>query len=125
MNIAIGIIFTCAGILVAILEIKKQLICTELTTGKVVDISREVRDNTDTGREIVLYPIYEYVVEGNTITAKYDRSVNGAFIGQTVDIHYNPDKPNEFYTGKLGNIIQIIGGIIFVVAGITVMLMKM
>ena len=134
MNIVFGLIVACVGMLVMVLAIKKQMNCTEVTTGKIVDISREIRENTNydsssitrqTGREIILYPIYEYTVRGNTITAKSDKSVNGAFIGQTVEIHYNPDKPNEFYVGKLGNIIQIIGGLIFVVAGIAIMFAKM
>ena len=125
MNIVIGLIFAGAGMLVVILEMKKQINCTEVTTGKVIDISREVRNDSDTGREIVLYPIYEYTVGENTITAKSDRSVNGAFIGQITDIHYNPYKPNEFYVGKLGNIIQILFGLIFVVVGISIMFVKM
>ena len=138
MNIVVGLIFACVGILVTILGIKKQLVCTEVTTGKIVDISREIREDTDhdsspsivigsryTGREIALYPIYEYTVGENKITAKSDKSVNGAFIGQTADIHYNPDRPNEFYVGNSENITQIIGGLIFVVVGIVIMFVKM
>ncbi len=138
MNVIIGLIFACIGALLAFLGIKKQQNCTEVTTGKIVDISREIRDDTDydsspsivigsryTGREIALYPIYEYTVGENKVTAKSNESVNGAFIGQTVEIHYNPDKPNEFYVGKNGNITQIIGGLITAIVGIVLIFVKM
>ena len=91
MNIVFGIIFAGIGILVVVLEIKKQLNCTEVTKGKVVDISREIEENKNydssamsmqTERKVVFYPIYEYTVGGNKITAKSDKNANGAFIGQ-------------------------------------------
>ena len=138
MNIVIGLAFACAGVLLVFLGIKKQQSCTGTTTGKIVDISREIRENIDhdssssivigsrhTGREIVLYPIYEYTVGENIITAKANESVNGAFIGQTVEIHYNPEKPNQFYVGRSGNITQIIGGFILGIIGIALMFVKM
>ena len=137
MNIGIGIIFICGGILMVILGIKKRLNCTEITTGKIVDISREITRDIDydsssvrfgsryVGNEINLFPIYEYSVGQNTITVKSNESVNKAYIGQSVEIHYNPDKPDEFYAGKAGNIIQIIFGLIFVITGIVIMFVKM
>lgn len=137
MIIVIGIVFIIIGLIICVVGVRKQKKCTEVTEGKIVDIAREVRSGDSnksyTGgiqigrvsigsepREIYLYPIYEYKVNGNTYVEKSTTNSNGAVIGQTVEIHYNPNNPRDFYSGKSGIIIQIVLGIIFSIIGIVV-----
>ena len=40
------------------------------------------------------------------------------FIGQTVNINYNPEDPSEFYVGKGGMKSQMMVGAAFLVVGI-------
>lgn len=138
MVIIFGGVFALIGIIVIFLGIKKQKVCTEVTVGKVIDISREVShsniDNPTTNefqvgnfsissrqtKQVDLYPIYEYEVDENKYIKKSNTTVNGAFVGQTVNIIYNPDNPSEFYVGKGGMKSQIILGIAFVIMGIIV-----
>lgn len=128
----IGILFLIIGVIVLISGILKKKNCTEIVMGKVVDISRE--EETDynhrneagyhyhSGKNISLYPIFEYIVGENTYVKKSNSSSSRFHIGQDVPIHYNPNNPDEYYANGiytsfiLGAIIIIIGIIAFIFA---------
>jgi len=136
-SIVVFLIFIAIGIFLIFYSIRKQQKCTEVVTGTVVDISREEHFDSssnsrgsnssisidghsinfgNSNRNIRLYPIYEYTVGENTYVKRSSSSSSSAFIGQKVEIHYNPENPNDFYVGN--NIIGIIVGVIFVVVGL-------
>ena len=130
MSIILGAIFAILGFVVIIVSARKIKVCTEITTAKVIDISRERSRNTNnnynqsgisfgTNGEISLYPVYEYYVGENRFVQKSSSSKRAVFVGQTIEIHYNPNNPAEIYDGK--NIMPIILGAIFVIVGIVVM----
>ena len=134
MSIAVGIIFTIVGILAFVTGLLKKLHCTEITIGKVVDISRDLEinhyyngnsinnsnqyDRYRGGREINLYPIFEYTVGENTYVKKSSSSSNQYHIGQDVTIHYNPSNPDQYYVN--GIYVSMIAGIIFGIVGIVI-----
>ena len=127
MFILVGLVIIIIGIGIIIANVLKKKRCTGVTSATIVDISRE--RNYDRGQRyggsgfsvgsrsnISLFPIYEYQVDGITYTQKSNQSVRMAFVGQNVELHYNPNNPQDIYTNK--NIMPIITGGIFVIFGI-------
>ena len=127
-EILIGAIFLVIGIVLILISLRKRKVCTEVTTAKVIDtqtsVNREKNYNSDGGYEIntsvSITPIYEYYVNGNKYIGKANSNKSVVTIGQEVQIHYNPNKPQEFYEGK--NIMPIICGGICTVIGIVFLL---
>ena len=73
--------------------------------------------------ELHFRPIFEYTVDGNTYIKK---SASGSsscpyYIGQTIEIHYDPSNPNTYYV-KSG--LNIVLGIIFSIIGLAVMILS-
>lgn len=127
MFILVGLVIIIIGIGIIIANVLKKKRCTGVTSATIVDISRE--RNYDRGQRygnsgfsvgsrsnISLFPIYEYQIDGVTYTQKSNQSVRMAFVGQNVELHYNPNNPQDIYTNK--NIMPIIMGGIFVIFGI-------
>ena len=127
MFILVGLVIIIIGIGIIIANVLKKKRCTGVTSATIVDISRE--RNYDRGQRygdsgfsvgsrsnISLFPIYEYQIDGITYTQKSNQSVRMAFVGQNVELHYNPNNPQDIYTNK--NIMPIITGGIFVIFGI-------
>ncbi len=133
MVIIVGVVFSVIGIIVSINWLIKKYDCTEVTTGKVVDISKEVTTrNTDNyhggiynnvSQEISLYPIVEYTVRDNKYVKKLNTNSNMAFVGQEIEVHYNPQNPNKCYFGK--NLTQIIFGVLFTIAGVAMIIVPL
>ena len=116
-----GMFFGIIGVILLIKEILKRKKCTVSTKGVVVDISREVSNDSDGNRSITLYPIFEYNVSGEKYVQKSKNGSNFCkyHIGQEVEILYNPDKPENYYVkNSFGSIIIGVGfiilGIIFI-----------
>ena len=120
----IGIILALVCILVTNTMKDKYDRCTETTTGIV--IKNVINDDG------AYAPIFRYEVDGqeyedkssfSTKPAKYD-------VGEEVEVHYNPDKPKEYYVDKALIIVQVIlyaiggfffvFGLIFLIVGINI-----
>ena len=131
MEILIGIIFILAGIVLEFISIRQKKVCTEVTTAKIIDTSTSVdrkrEYNSDGSYEIntdiKFFPIYEYYVDGNRYVQKGTNSKRAVVIGQTVEIHYNPNNPTEFYDGQ--NILPIIAGVIMAIVGLIIIITSM
>ena len=121
----IGAFLTYVGGFGFLTEIFKRIKCTEYTSGKVVDIYEHVK--TKEGRQkVYLYPIFEYVVNGNTYTEKFNvgtgKSKFKYSVGEDVEIHYIPTNPQKYYVkgntdGIIGNAIILIVGLVFLCVG--------
>lgn len=131
MEILIGIVFILAGIALLFVSIRQKKVCTEVVTAKIIDTStsvnrkREYRNDGsyEINTNVNIFPIYEYYVDGNRYVQKGTNSKRAVIIGQTVEIHYNPNKPTEFYDGK--NILPIIGGVIMAAVGLIIIITSM
>lgn len=135
MITAMGIIFAIVGLVVFVLAFLKKSHCTAITTGKVVEISRELETNNQYNgnfinhanqqyngfggqRQVNLYPIFEYTIGENKYVKKSKTSSYRYHVGQDVTVHYNPQNPDESYIN--GTYTSLIGGIIFMIIGIIV-----
>lgn len=106
----IGIFLAYIGGASCVAEILKRIKCKECTSGKVVDIIEKVKEKKRETK-VFLYPVFEYVVNGNIYTEKFDigsgRKNLKYSIGDEVEIHYMPNEPQKYYVK--GNINGIIG----------------
>ena len=123
----IGIIFSLVGILVLRNRKKKEEKCTAKTWGKVKDIVRQTRYDSDRGYSSSWHPVFEYNVgELKFVKESLFGSSQSKFaIGQNVEIYYNPENYNEFYIKEetiqktLGKIFTIVGIVAILIAVIT------
>lgn len=117
------ILFIVVGIALLFIAIRKRVLCTATTTGKVIDLSREVDTTYDQDydrgfsyprKSVSIYPIFEYTVNDNKYVKKSSTSSNNYFVGQNITINYNPANPNLYYiTGTFSDLILSILFIIF------------
>lgn len=95
----VGITLFIVGIGILHNRKRKILKCTSITKGKVEDLVRQQNYDSDGGYSSTWHPVFiyeigelKYIKESNygTTQSKYA-------IGQEVEIHYNPEDPNEYY----------------------------
>lgn len=122
ITLIIGIVCVVIGIFILISHFTNQAKQTGEVTAKVVRIESRVEQDTDGLDTRYYYPIVEYTVDnkkyeqqlpdsGSTISSEYKE-------GDTVELSYNPDNPNEI--SKKGSIGGMIAGIFFIIVGIIV-----
>ena len=82
--------------------------CTASASAVIVEIQAEKDEagSENTHKKYTYTPIYEFVVNGNTIRKSggiYSHNKKDFNMGDTVAVKYNPDKPEEFLVnGKSG-----------------------
>lgn len=106
--------------------IKTRLVCSETVEACVVDIN-EVERTTKSKKthktEVYYYPVYEYVIDGNTFVKKSSSGSNYVkyVIGDKVNIRYNPDNPNEFDDSRFAYLIMgslfMTGSVLMIITG--------
>ena len=73
------ILFIIIGIALLLIAIRKRVLCTATTKGKVIDLSRETDTTYDRDydrefsyprRSVSIYPIFEYTVNNNKYVKK-------------------------------------------------------
>ena len=115
----IGIFLAYIGGASLLSEISKRIKCKESTSGKVIDIFEKVKTKKNETK-IFLYPIFEYIAEGNTYTEKFNvgsgRKNFKYSIGDEVEIRYTPGEPQKYYVK--GNVEGIIGYTIILAVGV-------
>lgn len=113
----LGFVFLLIGILTIHSRKMKEKKCTLKTFGKITDLVRHDSYSNDHNTTSSWHPVFEYNI-GNLKFVK--ESLYGSFqskfaIGQTVEIHYNPEDYNDYYVSeellpkKMGNLFTIIG----------------
>ena len=116
------ILFIIIGIALLLIAIRKRVLCTATTTGKVIDLSRETDTTYDRDydrefsyprRSVSIYPIFEYTVNNNKYVKKSSISSNNYYVGQDITIIYNPSNPNLYYID--GTFSDLLLSILFVV----------
>ena len=88
-----GTIFIIASLLITNNQKKKNKRCISSTKGKVINL---VESSRDIGH---LHPVFEYTINEKTIQKTSSYSVKGIhfFIGQEIEIHYNPLNHNDYF----------------------------
>jgi uncharacterized membrane protein len=101
--IFIGIVFLALGIVFRYADNARKSGCTEITEAEVVKL---VSSSDDSGGYA---PVFSYTVGGKnyTVQENFYSSPPEYSVGETVDIHYNPDNPNKVYSDQ-GNIFKIL-----------------
>ena len=96
----IGIFLAYVGGASVIAETLKRVKCKEYTSGTVVEIIEKVKEKKGETK-VYLYPVFEYVANGNTYTEKFDvgsgRKNFKYSVGDEVEIHYVPEEPEKYY----------------------------
>ena len=99
-NILVSIGFILAGVLMIVLGSKSNKRCTSKTVGRITGI-RENEETDDEGNKFYSYsPEYEYEVLGqiyNGCGSKSHKRRRQIQIGNSIEIYYNPNKPQEHY----------------------------
>ena len=104
----VGIVIVLIGILIIRKVSQKNNRCTASASAVIAEIEK---DDDEAGREgtrkkYIYTPIYEFVVNGNTIRKSggiYSHNKREFSVGDTATVKYNPDKPEEFLVnGKSG-----------------------
>ena len=147
--IYLGAVFAILGIIFLISAINEKRKCTSVTEGKVIDIREEVRyvendryndrHHNDGGvhihlggngysshrKEITYYPIYEYTVDGKIYKqqSRTGSSHCNFCIGQEVEIFYNPQRPQQFYTQSSSNS-KMVAVVLFIIVGVGMMILS-
>lgn len=113
----IGIIFLVVGIVMISNWKKKEVNCTAVTSGKVIDIAKHESNDMDNGYTVSWYPVFEYNIGEQKFRKEsaYGESRSKYTIGQNVEIYYNPENYNEYYVPEITIPKKL--SIIFIVAG--------
>ena len=103
-----GIVIVLIGILSIRKGSQKKKRCTASASAIIVEVEK---DDDEAGREgtrkkYTYTPIYEFVADGNTVRKSggiYSHNKKEFSVGDTAEVKYNPDKPEEFLVnGKSG-----------------------
>ena len=116
-DLIIALLFLAAGGYLLVTDLKKRKKCSVSSTATLVEVKSSVRKGRRNYR-----PVYEFIASGRHIRGDGDvlssRSRKKFQIGDSVEILYNPDNPEEFRVqGKIGVlvcavILLVFGGIV-------------
>lgn len=115
----IGAIFLCVGIIVQSNVKKLEQRCTARTEGVVVEmIAKEKYDEDTRSTSYMWYPVFEYTVEGETLTqySHYGTNPPMFYEGEIIEMYYNPDKINEYFVP--GQNVQMVFSIFIIIGGV-------
>ena len=104
----VGIVIVLLGFLSIRKGSQKKNRCTASASAVIVEVQAEKDEagSENTHKKYTYTPIYEFVVNGNTIRKNggiYSHNKKDFNVGDTVAVKYNPDKPEEFLVnGKSG-----------------------
>lgn len=119
-NILIGAGLIGFGAILILIGIGKNKKCSGRAVGKITGIRRYIERDKE-GRSQDLYsPEFEYEVNGQIyhgVGSTNYRERNSIRIGDTIEVYYNPNKPQEHFTKGGGKLLPMAGAL-GVVAGI-------
>lgn len=104
----VGIVIVLLGFLSIRKGSQKKNRCTATASAMIVEVQTEKDEagSENTHKKFTYTPIYEFVVNGNTIRKNggiYSHNKRDFNVGDTATVKYNPDKPDEFLVnGKSG-----------------------
>jgi len=122
ISILLGTIFLLIGIAMLSNRKKKEINCTSSTYGKVTDIVKHERYDSDGNHRSSWHPVFEYNIGDFKFIKEYPygSSQSKYAIGQDVEIYYNPENYNEYYIA--GDTFPKTLSIIFTIVGICIII---
>ena len=119
-NILIGAGFIGVGALMMALGIRKNKRCSSRIVGRITGVHEDMETDDEGYHSYSYTPEYEYEVNGqiyhgigNTAYSKRKKIQ----IGGSINVFYNPNKPEEHFTKGGGFILPFIG-IILIIVGV-------
>lgn len=117
----VAAVMVLIGILIVFFDRRKRARCTEETTATIVSVGEDVSRDGSGHKERSYTAYYEFTARGGTVRRqggtsttrkrKYKR-------GETRQVKYNPDNPNEFIVvGDSGN---SVGGIVLIILSVVI-----
>ena len=108
---------------------QKKNRCTASASAVIVEVQTEKDEagSENTHKKFTYTPIYEFVVNGNTIRKNggiYSHNKRDFNVGDTATVKYNPDKPDEFLVngksgGKVLGIALLLFGLVIIAIAFT------
>ena len=102
----VGIVIVLLGFLSIKKGSQKKNRCTASAVIVEVQAEKDEAGSENSHKKYTYTPIYEFVVNGNTIRKNggiYSHNKRDFNVGDTMAVKYNPDKPEEFLVnGKSG-----------------------
>ena len=118
--ILVSIVCIGMGIFILVSYAHAQKTQTAQTTATIIRVDSEVETDSDGFDTRRYYPVVEYTVSGQRYEKRLPDSGTSDSTtykeGQTVEIQYNPDQPEEL--SKQGSKGGLIGGIFFIAFGV-------
>lgn len=111
-NILIGAGFIGVGLLLIVLGVRKNKRCSGRTVGRITGVHEDVTTDDEGYHSYSYSPEFEYEVNGSVYRGSGGRAYskrNKIQIGGSIDIYYNPDKPEEHYSKGGGKILPVLG----------------
>ena len=125
----VGIVIVLLGFLSIRKGSQKKNRCTASASAVIVEVQTEKDEagSENTHQKFTYTPIYEFVVNGNTIRKNggiYSHNKRDFNVGDTATVKYNPDKPDEFLVngksgGKVLGIALLLFGLVIVAIAFT------
>ncbi|MCI8397446.1 MAG: DUF3592 domain-containing protein [Clostridia bacterium] len=119
--IIFGGIFALTGVIVfgqTMIERKK---CSKVTTGIVKEITTDENTEQNQKKKKVSYTTIEYTVGEETYIQKSETgsTMNAHYIGEKIEIHYDPQNPKKAYWGT-NEFLSLVAGIVFTSVGVRI-----
>ena len=125
----VGIVIVLLGFLSIRKGSQKKNRCTASASAVIVEVQAEKDEagSENTHKKFTYTPIYEFVVNGNTIRKNggvYSHNKKQFKVGDTATVKYNPNKPDEFLingksSGKSFGIALVMFGLIIIAIAFT------
>ena len=125
----VGIVIVLLGFLSIRKGSQKKNRCTASASAVIVEVQAEKDEagSENTHKKFTYAPIYEFVVNGNTIRKNggiYSHNKRDFNVGDTATVKYNPDKPDEFRVngksgGKVFGIALLLFGLVIIAIAFT------
>lgn len=104
-----GLLFIVIGILVMAVWNKRRQKAVMNATAHVADVERRRNGKGNT----YYYPVFEYYAGGlmRRVTSSFGSNPGRYQIGEEVELLYNPDKPEQFWSERDAKMMKLVCGI--------------
>lgn len=119
--VVFGGIFALTGVVVFGQTMMERKKCSKVTTGTVKEITPEEETEEKKKKKKVSYTTIEYTVGEETYLQKTETgsTMNAHYVGEKIEIHYDPENPKKAYWGT-NEFLSLVAGIVFTSVGVRI-----